>query len=77
MTSDQIKRLRELCATYDAGALRGDEFAELVGLAREAAKTIERYTAMINDSRDILRRACKSRGGFVKDDIRAFFLRYS
>lgn len=35
-----IARLRELCDEADKGALRDGEFKELVGLAREAAKTL-------------------------------------
>lgn len=33
-------RLRELCDAFDAGALRGEELRELVGLARLAADKI-------------------------------------
>lgn len=40
MTADQIKRLRELCDAHDAGALRAEEFAELVKLASVLAAAL-------------------------------------
>jgi O-phosphoseryl-tRNA(Cys) synthetase len=40
MTADQIERLKSLCDAFNKGALRGDEFVELVKLARMATSDL-------------------------------------
>lgn len=41
-------RLRELCDAFDAGALREEEMRELVTLAREAARDVEKLQDEVN-----------------------------
>lgn len=47
MTPEQIERLKTLCDAHKAGALRGDEFTELVKLAQLAATSVEFFRSYL------------------------------